>query len=125
MRARAAAPGVLTPGLVTTVVLAAATLVAVTGMVVAWLQSDSDLFVVFAIAAALDGLLWLQRASRRPGVPLRRDLARWVYERSSLTGERPTDLLDRAVASYRDDLGDTAHDRVSGSVHNPGEGDGS
>lgn len=54
-----------------------------------------------AFAMLSVGNLMYLAAARRPSVRLRDDLAAWVDRTSSVTGESPDDLTNRAVARLR------------------------
>jgi hypothetical protein len=84
----------------------------VPGEVVRIWHGDDFLRAILASILFLIGLVVLlgfvefTRAGRfgARGVRLRPDLRAWVEARSEHTGEDPTDIVDRAVATYRDRL---------------------
>lgn len=97
----------MTPTAVNKLILALALVVAAVGAVDAAISRSYDLLVVFVLAGLLQLVLLLRLQSRRPAVPLRADLARWLEERSSAQGESMGALADRCVAACRADLDDT------------------
>jgi Flp pilus assembly protein TadB len=82
-------------------VMAAALLVALVGVVDALRGGEPDLAVLFVLLGT--ALTWLvaEASTRRPLVGVRADLARWIDERSALTGEPAERIVDRAVADHR------------------------
>jgi hypothetical protein len=75
--------------------------VAVAGAVDAVRSKNADLFVVFLLVVVLQlSLLWRVRSARRL-IGLRADLADWLHERSTVSGEPAEHLADRCVSSYR------------------------
>lgn len=78
--------------------------VAAVGAAAAVLDDDWDLAVIFAMLAVLAGALLAGTAVRRPLVPIRADLVRWLTARAAVTGDRLEHLADRAIAAYRDGL---------------------
>ena len=63
-----------------------------------------DLVAIFG--ALIVGLLWLllRTSVRRPLVPMRADLVRWISRRAAVSGETPSAVVDRALAAYRSGL---------------------
>ena len=84
--------------------------ISVVGAVDAGIGGNWDLAVVFVLIAVLQLLLLLRLARRRPAVPLRADLVRWLLDRASSEGESAQVIADRAVGAYRDDLLGADHD---------------
>jgi hypothetical protein len=82
------------------------------GFLDALFTDEYDFAVVFGLVALI-GLA--QCASvlvrRTSAIELRRDLARWLVDRSRLTGEPVGRLADRAVSTYRTGLGEDGGDR--------------
>lgn len=66
---------------------------------------DWDLMVVASLALMLQLLTLVGLGRRRHQVPLRADLARWLEDRASLTGESVETIVDRAIAGYSAGLG--------------------
>ena len=94
------------PTLPTAVALGVALVVAAVGGVDAARAQRWDTATVFCLLAlVLLGLLARVRG-RRPPVPVRGDLVRWLRERSAVTGEPVELLADRALAAYREQYGD-------------------
>lgn len=75
--------------------------VAAIGVVDAAVGRNWDLLTVFALVGLLQLVLLLRLSGRRPAVPLRADLVRWVRDRADTEGESPERVLDRAVSAYR------------------------
>lgn len=89
------------------VVLASAAVSAV-GLLDAIVSAEEDFVAVFALLAVLQLLLlWRIGIGRRP-IPLRPDLAGWLIDRATATGEPVERIADRAVAAYRAGLGEPA-----------------
>lgn len=91
-------------GVSTRVLVSIALIVAAVGAVDALFSREWDLLVVFVLAITLQLILWLRLRANRVPVTLRPDLARWLEHRSERSGEPFDDLLDRAVAWYRQRL---------------------
>jgi hypothetical protein len=71
---------------------------------------------IFALIAVLAFVLLLRTTGRRPLVPVRGDLERWLAARAAMTGERVEDVTDRALAAYRAGIvGDEDTDAPSGA----------
>ena len=92
--------GVL-PTVTNRTVLVVTVAVAAIGVVDAAVGRNWDLLTVFALVGLLQLLLLLRLSGRRPAVPLRADLVRWVRDRADAEGESPERVLDRAVGAYR------------------------
>ncbi len=60
-----------------------------------------DLVLVLGLALIVQLIILLTLRGRRPVVPLRDDLYRWLEERSATTGEPFEFIADRCVAAYR------------------------
>jgi hypothetical protein len=86
---------------VTLAVMAAAASV---GAVSAGLEDEWDLVVIFVALAVLAATLLARTSTRRPLVPIRADLVRWMSARAAVEGDRTERVADRAVAAYRDGL---------------------
>lgn len=78
--------------------------VAAVGAVAAVLDDNWDHAVIFVVLAVLAAMLLARVSVRRPLVPIRADLVRWLNLRAGVTGDRPEHLADRAIAAYRDGL---------------------
>jgi hypothetical protein len=79
--------------------------VAVVGAIDAAISSEWDLFVLFMIISGVVLALGLRLESRRPAVPIRRDLVRWLYDRALVSGEPMSVVTDRAIATFQDRYG--------------------
>lgn len=75
------------------------------GSIDAGISGEWDLFVIFAISLAVSLALLLSLESRRPSIPIRRDLVSWLRDRASLSGEPLTTVTDRAIATFADRYG--------------------
>lgn len=80
-------------------------LVLATGTIDAAIGGQWDLFVVVLVALVLELVLLIGLESRRPAVPVRRDLVVWLRDRAAVGGEPLSVLVDRALAAYRDRYG--------------------
>lgn len=78
--------------------------VALIGAVDAAVGRNWDLLTVFALLGLLQLVLLLRLSARRPAVPLRADLVRWLRDRAEAEGESTDRIVDRAVSAYRADL---------------------
>jgi hypothetical protein len=76
-------------------------IVAGVGLLDAIFTEEHDFAVLFAMVAAAGAVQVLVLVSRPPAVAVRRDVVRWLRERSRLTGEPVVHLADRAVTTYR------------------------
>jgi transposase len=56
------------------------------------------------LVAVLQLLLVMRTNGRRPSVPIRADLVRWLRDRAAAEGEPAELIADRAVSAYRADL---------------------
>jgi hypothetical protein len=86
--------------------MAFAVMIAVTvvGVVAAGLGGDWDLAVIFMVLGVVAMALLARTSGRRPLVPIRADLVRWMNARAAVTGDRTEQLADRAIAAYRDGI---------------------
>jgi hypothetical protein len=75
------------------------------GAIDAGIDGDWDLFVVFAIALGIGLALLFRVESRRPAIPVRRDLVEWLRDRASISGEPLGTVTDRAIATYSERYG--------------------
>jgi hypothetical protein len=85
-------------------ILGLAVLVAAVGAVDAALARAHDLVIVFCLIAVLQLVLLLRLHSRRPAIPIRGDLARWLARRAAAAGEPVGAVADRCLAASRADL---------------------
>lgn len=91
--------------------LLVAVLISVVGATDALVGGAADLFVLFVAVAALCALGAVRTAHAREGFRLRTDLVRWLEVTAAEQGERPADLADRAIGTFR-----------AGLVHDPSDG---
>lgn len=79
--------------------------VASIGAIDAAISNEWDLFVLFMIIAGMALALGLRLESRRPAVPIRRDLVRWLDDRALASGEPMSVVADRAISTFQDQYG--------------------
>ena len=91
-------------GIVRTLITASIT-VLIIGSIDAGMSSEWDLFTLFMIGLALSVALLARVESRRPVIPIRRDLVAWLRDRASVSGESLTAVTDRAIATFADRYG--------------------
>ena len=96
----------MTPTAAVRTVLAVMLAIAGIGGLDAARSGSWDLVAIFGALAV--GLLWmlLRTSIRRPLVPVRADLVRWMARRAAVSGEATSAVADRAVAAYRSGLTD-------------------
>jgi hypothetical protein len=82
-----------------------AIVVALVGAIDSGIGSEWDLFVLFVAILGIATALGLRLESRRPAIPVRRDLGAWLRDRSSISGEPLSTVTDRAIATYADRYG--------------------
>ena len=75
------------------------------GSIDSGISGQWDLFVLFVIALGLSMALLFRVESRRPAIPIRRDLVAWLRDRASTSGESLTEVTDRAIATFADRYG--------------------
>ena len=75
------------------------------GAIDAGVGGEWDLFALFAIGLGLAVALLLRVESRRPAVPVRRDLVAWLRDRASVSGESLDAVTDRAIATFAERYG--------------------
>ena len=75
------------------------------GSIDAGLSGQWDLFVLFVIGFSLSVALLFRVESRRPAIPIRRDLVIWLRDRAAVSGESLTTVTDRAIATFADRYG--------------------
>lgn len=85
-------------------VLTIAIVVTGVGALDAYVGRKWDLVAVFVFLGLLLMMLWLRQRAHRVPVDLRSDLARFLEHQSQRTGEPMEDVVDRAVAAYRQGL---------------------
>ncbi len=90
------------------IAVTASVLVLLIGSIDAGLSGEWDLLVLFVISLGFNVVLLLRLESRRPAVPIRRDLVAWLRDRASLSGESLTAVTDRAIATFADRYGGMA-----------------
>lgn len=69
------------------------------GSIDAGIGGEWDLFVLFAIGLILSVALLVRIESRRPSIPIRRDLVVWLSDRAAVSGEPLTTVTDRVIAA--------------------------
>jgi hypothetical protein len=82
-----------------------AIVVALIGAIDAGIGGEWDLFVLFVGVLAIGIALGARLESRRPAIPVRRDLVAWLRDRSSISGEPLSTVTDRAIATYAERYG--------------------
>ncbi len=75
------------------------------GSIDAGIGGEWDLFVLFLIGLGLSVALLFSVESRRPAIPIRRDLVMWLRDRAAVSGEPLTIVTDRAIATFADRYG--------------------
>lgn len=75
------------------------------GVIDAALSAEWDLLVILALGLVISLSLLVRLESRRPAVPIRRDLVVWLNDRASISGESPSAVADRAIATFADRYG--------------------
>jgi hypothetical protein len=95
----------VSPTATTRLLVFSAVVVAFIGAVDAGIGGEWDLFVLFVGILAIAVVLGSRLESRRPAIPVRRDLVAWLRDRSSLSGESLSTVTDRAIATYQDRYG--------------------
>jgi hypothetical protein len=114
----------MAPTALNRLVLLMSSLVLAVGVIDGIVSHEWDFLAVFVAALALQLLLLARLSSRRPAVPIRRDLVAWLRDEAALRGEPMEAVADRAVSAYRagfSDLGDSTP--VPASPHDPVEQD--
>jgi len=114
----------MAPTALNRLVLLMSSLVLAVGVIDGIVSHEWDFLAVFTAALALQLLLLARLSSRRPAVPIRRDLVAWLRDEAALRGEPMEAVADRAVSAYRagfSDLGDSIQGPAS--PHDPVEQD--
>ena len=101
------------PTMFTRITMLTMIVVAVIGAVDAAVGESWDLVVLLGSLAVLAAVLLAGTLGRRPLVPIRADLVRWMAGRVATSGERIEDLADRAIAAYRAGLVSEEHTDAS------------
>lgn len=84
--------------------LGAGLVVTAVGGVATAVDGDWDLFSLFALVLVCLVGIGIALFGPRRLTSLRSDLARWADQRSAVTGEPASRIIDRSVAAYRDAL---------------------
>ena len=95
----------MSPTETTRLLVVAMVIVTVIGAVDAAIGGEWDLFVLFAVSLALSLALVARLETRRPAIPIRRDLVVWLRDRAAVSGEPLTTVADRALSAYRERYG--------------------
>jgi hypothetical protein len=74
--------------------------VLIIGSIDAAIGGQWDLFVLFVLSLVFGLALLARVESRRPAIPIRRDLVAWLRDRASLSGESLTTVTDRAISTF-------------------------
>lgn len=85
--------------------LTASVVVLLVGSIDAGIGGEWDLFVLFLVGLGLNVALLFRVESRRPAIPMRRDLVGWLRDRASVSGEPLTSVTDRAIATFAESYG--------------------
>ena len=88
-----------------TMLVTASVVVLTIGSIDAGISGQWDLLVLFLIGLGLSVALLLSVESRRPAIPIRRDLVMWLRDRAAVSGEPLTTVTDRAIATFADRYG--------------------
>jgi len=75
------------------------------GLIDAGIGGQWDLFTLFAIGLGIGVALLIRVESRRPAIPIRRDLVAWLRDRASVSGQPLTAVTDRAIATFAERYG--------------------
>lgn len=95
----------MSPTVAIKLLVTANVIVVAIGVVDSAIGTEWDLFLVLVISLVLSLALLFRLESKRPAIPIRRDLVAWLRDRSSISGEPLGTVTDRAVATYRDRYG--------------------
>ncbi len=88
------------------VLILAVVLVALAGFLDAWVIEEPEIALLFGAVLILGLALLARTLSKRRPLRVRADLAGWMQQRSDLTGEPVEQIADRALATYRLQLGE-------------------
>jgi hypothetical protein len=89
----------------TKLLVVVAGVVSIVGAIDAAISSEWDLFVLFLIIAGVTSILGIRLESRRPAIPIRRDLVHWLGNRAAASGESMSVVTDRAISTFADRYG--------------------
>ena len=92
------------PTVFTRTVLVIMAVVAAVGAVDAAAGGSWDLVAIFGFLLVATLVLLVRTTVKRPLVPIRADLYRWLARRAAVSGERTEHLADRAISTYRSGL---------------------
>lgn len=90
------------PSMLNRYLLVIAVALSVAGVVDSALGKQWDFLTLFLMVLLVLAALLLRLHWRRPSVPVRADLVRWLERRAALTAEPGERIADRAIADYRD-----------------------
>lgn len=99
----------MAPTTLNRLVLLMSSLVLAVGAIDGIVSQEWDFLAVFATALALQLLLLARLSSRRPAVPIRRDLVAWLRDEAVLSGEPMEAIADRAVSAHQAGFSDLGH----------------
>jgi len=88
----------------TRILLVVSLVITSVGIVDAAIGREWDLMVIFALTAAIQLVIWLRHGASRIATTIRPDLGHWLESRSEATGEPYEDVLDRAIATFKQGL---------------------
>ena len=74
------------------------------GTLDALVSREWDFLVIFGVVTVFLAAFWIRQRAHRVSVALRPDLAHWIEARAERSGEPFEDVLDRAVAAYKDGI---------------------
>ena len=95
----------MSPTATTRLLVLAGIVAAPIGAIDAAIGGERALFAMFIVILVIATALGLRLESRRPAIPVRRDLVAWLRDRSSISGEPLSTVTDRAIATYADRYG--------------------
>ena len=95
----------MSPTATVRMLVTASAVVLAIGSVDAGISGEWDLLVLFVIGLGLSVALLFSVESRRPAIPIRRDLVMWLRDRAAVSGEPLTIVTDRAIATFADRYG--------------------
>lgn len=88
------------------ILILAVLLVALAGLFDAWVIEEPETAVLFGTVLILGLVLLARTMSKRRPLRVRADLGGWLQQQSDLTGEPVEQVADRALATYRLQLGE-------------------
>ena len=95
----------MSPTATTKLLVFSSVVVALVGAIDAGIGGEWDLFVLFVALLVIAAALSFRLESRRPVIPVRRDLVAWLRDRASISGEPLQTVTDRAISTYADRYG--------------------